>query len=94
MRQIQYLVLMLPLDSAEQMRWLQVAGYLRNKYSDIEEMLHAAEMLSKEQRRASSRSKAPETDEYKLLKQDCYSIIWYVIKKKGIATKIESKYRI
>lgn len=76
MKQVQSSELMRLPDPAEQIRWLQEANnqdrYLRNKSPDIEEMLHAAEMLSKVQGRASSQSKAPETNEYKLLEQDCY----------------------
>ncbi len=75
------------------MRRLQTAReqnqYLRNKYPDIEEMLLAAEMISKEQGRASSRPKALEADEYKLLEQDCYGIIWHILKEKGIVTRAE-----
>lgn len=92
--QIQYSKLMLLPDPVEQMRKLQVARKqnqcLGNKYPDIEEILLATKMLSKEQGRASSRLNAPETDEYKLLKQDCYGIIWHVLKKKGIVTRMRS----
>lgn len=93
MKQVQYSVLMLIPDPAEQIRRLQEANnqdqYLRKKYPDIEEMLYAAEMLSKVQGRASSHSKAPETNEYKLLEQDCYGIVLHVLKKKGIVTRVE-----
>jgi len=88
MKQIQYSEMMRLPDPAERMCRLMVARnqnqYLRNKYPDIEEMLLAAEMFPKEQGRASSHSNDPEKDEYKFLKQDCYGIIWHVLKKESL----------
>lgn len=63
--------------------------YLRNKYPEIEEMLFAAQNIPKGNSNTMSRTALPKPEEYIVLEQDYYGILWGVLIKKGYVKKIE-----